>query len=748
MQLVKKQRILLLATVLMILLTATFFTWKQVKSSTEGTALYRFEQYASRDVANVQSALNFYISALYSAQGLYEVYPPASQAEFSNYFKRLIRPDRYPGILAMVFVEKAGGQYVIKYVEPLVGNESAVGVDLYALADRRIAIEDARDTGQITATPKVLLFASGKNRPGTVLFVPLYKAGASLETTEQRRSAIIGELDVPIVVQNLFDHVLAETRDQNIALEVFDGTDMTEDHLYYDSDETKYPLGAYTSRFTLIKQLKVADRVWTLKFYALPEFKLSLFAELAPMLTLIIGTLFSLLIAFVIYALTTARDKAILIAKDITKELESVNKSLLSNDKELSRKNTIINEQLQSLLESKKAMLNLLQDLRGEKEKLADEKTKAENLTNDLKKFKLALDNASDQVVITDGEGIVVYANAAVEKITGYNPEEALGKKAGVLWKVPMPIEYYKNLWHTIKEQKKTFIGEIQNRRKNGQLYTALISISPVLDNSGNVPYFVGIERDITREKEIDQAKSEFISLASHQMRTPLTAISWYTEMLLDGDAGKLSVKQENYFNEIYTAGRQINKIIKSFLHILRLEAGTVSVNPIALDVADMSRTVVKESKLDIEKKHLRVTERYQESLPTVHIDQELVRVVLQNLVTNAIKYTREKGEIGISMDQVKRGATIDGKTAEGNSLVISVHDTGIGIAAGDRDKIFDKFFRSESAKLLDPNGNGLGLYMARKMMDIVGGKIWFESEEGRGATFYVLLPVDEKNLV
>ena len=88
------------------------------------------------------------------------------------------------------------------------------------------------------------------------------------------------------------------------------------------------------------------------------------------------------------------------------------------------------------------------------------------------------------------------------------------------------------------------------------------------------------------------------------------------------------------------------------------------------------------------------------------------------------------------------------GKTAEGNSLVISVHDTGIGIATKDRDKVFDKFFRSENAKRMDPNGNGLGLYMARKMVDIIGGKIWFESEEGKGTTFYVLLPVDGKNLI
>ena len=166
------------------------------------------------------------------------------------------------------------------------------------------------------------------------------------------------------------------------------------------------------------------------------------------------------------------------------------------------------------------------------------EKQKAENSANDLIKFKLALDNASDHFTITDSNGIVVYANAAVEKITGYSPDEVVGKKAGALWKLPMSHEYYHKLWYTIAQQKETFTSEIQNRRKNGKIYTAIISISPVLDNKKNILFYVGLERDITREKEIDKAKSEFISLASHQLKTPPTIIKLLTERLLDGKMG------------------------------------------------------------------------------------------------------------------------------------------------------------------------------------------------------------------
>lgn len=397
---------------------------------------------------------------------------------------------------------------------------------------------------------------------------------------------------------------------------------------------------------------------------------------------------------------------------------------------------------------SERAALNIAADLKIEEEKLAREKERAETLANDLKKFKLALDNTSDQVVITDQGGIVVYANAAVEKITGYKPEEALGKKSGALWKLPMPREYYEHLWHTIKDQKKTFLGEIQNRRKNGEVYTAIINISPVLDENEKIIFFVGLERDISREKEIDEAKSEFISLASHQMRTPLTAINWYTEMLLGGDAGKMTEKQKEYFGEIETAGQRMNQIIKSFLHILRLENETVATNLVPINLIALAKIVIEESRFDIEKKRLRITEHFQTTLPSVSADEELSRVILQNLVTNAVKYSPDGAEITVTLRTVAAGESVAGRVSEHDAVLAEVRDNGIGIASTDKDRIFDKFFRSEMAKRWDPNGNGLGLYMTRKMVNIIHGTIWFESEEGKGSAFYVLFPLGSKKSV
>jgi len=411
-------------------------------------------------------------------------------------------------------------------------------------------------------------------------------------------------------------------------------------------------------------------------------------------------------------------------------------------EKKVAERTSELAEKTADARNSEAAAMNIASDLKDEEEKLAEEKMKAEELANDLIKFKLALDNASDQVTITDPEGMVIYANAAVVKIAGYSPEEVVGKRAGALWKLPMSREYYAQLWHTIRDEKKPFIGEIQNRRKNGEVYTAMFTASPVLDENGTIIFYVSLERDITKEKEVDTAKSEFISLASHQMRAPLTAINWYSEMLTEGDAGKLTKKQQEYFGAIHTAGQQMNEIIKSFLHILRLETGTLTMSPIPVNLEEVIRATLKESQLEIGKKKLHVVEQYQASLPMLTVDVELIRVILQNLISNAVKYTPKEGEMAIFLKTVARGEIVAGKTAEQDAVLVSVRDTGIGIPQADRDKIFTKFFRSGIAKQWDPNGNGIGLYMSNKMAEAIGGAIWFESEEGKGTTFYVFLPL------
>lgn len=365
-----------------------------------------------------------------------------------------------------------------------------------------------------------------------------------------------------------------------------------------------------------------------------------------------------------------------------------------------------------------------------------------EDLAKDLEKFKLAIDNVSDNIIITDPEGIVIYANRAVEKITGYKPEEAIGKKSGVLWKTPMPPEYYQNLWDIIKKQKKVFIGEIQNKRKNGEVYTAKISISPILDKNGEIIYFVGIERDITKEKEIDKAKTEFVSIASHQLRTPLTTIGWYTEMLLAGDAGQLNDEQRKYLEEVYQSNKRMVKLIDSLLNTSRLELGTFVVEPELTDVVKLVEDTANEQKLQIDERKIQFSSSFEKGIPLILIDQKLLRMVVQNLLSNALKYTPEKGTVNINVRLVKHDSFVSSQKMKEDCALLSVSDNGYGIPKNQQDKIFTKLFRAENVLDKDPVGTGLGLYIVKSIVDRFGGMIWFESEENKNTIFYVTIPL------
>lgn len=387
------------------------------------------------------------------------------------------------------------------------------------------------------------------------------------------------------------------------------------------------------------------------------------------------------------------------------------------------------------LEDSKLAIMNVLEDVE-------EEKSKKEQLANDLLKFKLAVDNTSDMIVITDPQGIVLYGNKSVEKITGYTVEEATGKKAATLWKTPMPEVFYKELWSTIKEKKQLFGAQVKNKRKSGEIYDADISVSPVLNAKGEIVFFVGIERDITAAMQVDRAKTEFVSLASHQLRTPLSAINWYTEMLLSGDVGELNVEQKQYLGEIYSGSQRMVDLVNALLNVSRLELGTFAVDPAEVVLPDIVHSVVKELQPQINQRHQTFSETCDPAVPVVQADPKLIRIVIQNLLSNAVKYTPEKGGISITLSNLPKGQSLGKRVAVEDSVGIEVKDNGMGIPVSQHGNIFDKLFRADNVKEADTEGTGLGLYIVKAIIEQAKGHVWFDSVEGKGTTFYIILPL------
>lgn len=384
-----------------------------------------------------------------------------------------------------------------------------------------------------------------------------------------------------------------------------------------------------------------------------------------------------------------------------------------------------IENQKKSLQNTQVAIFNILEDVNSEKDKSL-------RLASDLEKFKLAVENASDHIVITDADGLILYANRAVAKITGFALEDILGKKAGNidLWGGQMDAAFYKKMWEVIKVKKQVFSGEINNRRRNGEKYIAAVSVSPVLNNQGEVIFFVGIERDITKEKEVDKAKTEFVSLASHQLRTPLSAINWYVEMLLAGDAGKINDEQKQYLEEVYRGNQRMVDLINALLNVSRIDLGTFAIDPELIDVSSLAKSVVKDLTPKIKAKKQKVVENYDSQVPLIKLDPKLIRIVFDNLLSNAVKYSPEKAKIEVSISK------------DSKNLLIKVQDNGYGIPLADQPKIFEKLFRADNIKDKETDGTGLGLYIVKAIVLAGGGQVSFESAENKGTTFNIKLPL------
>lgn len=264
----------------------------------------------------------------------------------------------------------------------------------------------------------------------------------------------------------------------------------------------------------------------------------------------------------------------------------------------------------------------------------------------------------------------------------------------------------------------------------NGEVRHLKAYAQVVRDKSAKALRIDGLNWDITHEKEVDRMKTEFISLASHQLRTPLSAMKWFGEMLIKGDAGALNTEQKAYADNILASNKRMIELVDDLLNISRIESGRIIIDPEPVHLQSMMDEVINEAKIKTNTKKQEIILSVQPNLPEVDLDKKLIREVYANLITNASKYTPDGGVIRISI------------STKGNDLVSEVNDTGYGIDERDKGKIFTKFFRSQRTSKFDTEGNGLGLYLVKTIIDSSGGKISFESSEGKGTTFTFTLPI------
>jgi len=233
-------------------------------------------------------------------------------------------------------------------------------------------------------------------------------------------------------------------------------------------------------------------------------------------------------------------------------------------------------------------------------------------------------------------------------------------------------------------------------------------------------------------EKDVTEYKlAEVVSVVSHQLKTPLSAIKGYLEVLMSGDLGKLTRQQKEYLKDVLENTEEMINLVRDLLDVAKVEANGVELNCKPTNLTEIVKKTMKEFSLLARAKNCRLSFKISDKLPVLNIDPIKIEQVIDNIVSNAILYNKRKGQVKVSLSK------------KGKKVLFCCKDTGIGITEKEKDKIFTKFYRSERVVLLATRGSGLGLFISKAIIEKSGGKIWFKSKKGKGSTFCFSLPIE-----
>jgi len=346
-----------------------------------------------------------------------------------------------------------------------------------------------------------------------------------------------------------------------------------------------------------------------------------------------------------------------------------------------------------------------------------------------------AVEQSPSMVIITDTKGSIEYVNQKFTQLTGYTLEEVIGKNPRILKSGKNPPEMYKHLWETITSGCE-WHEEFLNKKKDGGLYWKCSSISPLRNSEGVITRFIEVCEDITKQKEAEnkikeaiEAKANFTSMVSHELRTPLTTIEESIAVILDGLTGVINDEQKEYLTIAKRNVDRLARLINNVLDFEKLESGKMEFNTPEDDINEVVKEVQETMATMIVEKGLTLIVKTDDNLPRFRFDRDSIIQVLENIINNAIKVTW-KGSITIITDKGD------------DAIHVSVEDTGIGIRKEDMNKLFHEFEQLAKGKDRKTGGTGLGLAISKKIIEKHNGKIWAESEPGKGSIFHFTLPV------
>lgn len=427
-------------------------------------------------------------------------------------------------------------------------------------------------------------------------------------------------------------------------------------------------------------------------------------------------------------------------------ELISINEELLEAREELYKVNNLleqrVKERTKALEESEEEAQTLNEELTATNEELmstneelAENEYRLQEMVDELRKADersaklVAIVESSDDAIIGKNlEGIVTSWNRGAESIFGYSEEQIVGKS--ILQLIPEDLQHEEPvILARLRKGEKIDHYETIRRTVDGRLINVSLTISPIRDKEGRVTGVSKIARDITEKKRDDERKNDFIGMASHELKTPLTSLTALVQVLQSKLKGNTDPFIPQALVRVNLQTKKMSNLINGFLNISRLESGKLEIVRQSFDLPVLIKEHLEEMELTV------ATHTFHfEALPNLMVsaDRDKIGSVISNLLSNAVKYS-------------PKGKIVDVQCLlQGNEILISVQDEGMGIREQDLSRIFDRYYRVGSEHTRHISGFGVGLYLSAEIVQRHGGRIWAKSEKGVGSTFFFTLPYIE----
>ncbi|MXZ01429.1 HAMP domain-containing protein, partial [Candidatus Poribacteria bacterium] len=390
-------------------------------------------------------------------------------------------------------------------------------------------------------------------------------------------------------------------------------------------------------------------------------------------------------------------------------------------------------------------------------------KTAVDQLTQEERKLTTIVDNLGEGLVVVEPTGYVLYVNPVAERLlnlgdtSGFN-YITLDTEAGeIRWTNASGETGAEEITDTRTADLKilsasqreatrhrTMIAEISvegELPENSKHRILRIIASHFPDESGNVAGTVYVFDDITDEHEIEQMKSEFVSLVSHELRTPLTSIKGFISLILDGKTGVINEKQHESLSRALRQSERLAELINDLLDISRIEAGRIEMKQEQIQIDAIAERRIEELRPQADEKVISLLLETTSVLPAMVGDADRIGQVFINLIGNAIKYTPDNGNVTVRISMDSRNGN-----SESNGFHVEVIDTGPGIPVEEREKVFDKFTQLGSVQTRQQGGSGLGLSIASGIVEAHGGKLWVDTgDNGQGSNFQFFIPIEGK---